>query len=88
MLEEIVRHHQANISGILHLNNIDGTEDDIIWEEEAANDGDSDRDLIYPDQSGTTPIRTRSYVPSSMRKALMRISCLAEKFHQTQMALV
>ena len=26
-----------------------GTEDDIIWEEEAANDGDSDEDLLYPD---------------------------------------
>ena len=28
---------------------MDGTEDDIIWEEEAANDNDSDRDLLYPD---------------------------------------
>ena len=34
-------------------NNMDGTEDDIIWEEEAANVGDSDVnsdvDLLYPD---------------------------------------
>ena len=34
-------------------NNMDGIEDDIIWEEEAANDGDSDvdsnRDLLYTD---------------------------------------
>ena len=30
-------------------NNMDGTEDDIIWEEAAANDGDSDGDLLYPD---------------------------------------
>ena len=30
-------------------NNMDGTEDDIIWEEEAANDGDSDGYLLYPD---------------------------------------
>ena len=30
-------------------NNIDGTEDDDIWEEEAVNDGDSDGDLLYPD---------------------------------------
>jgi len=28
---------------------MDGTEDDIIWEEEAANDGDSDGDLLYSD---------------------------------------
>ena len=28
-------------------NNMDGIEDDIIWEEEAAND--SDGDLLYPD---------------------------------------
>ena len=28
---------------------MDGTDDDIIWEEEAANDGDSDGDLLYPD---------------------------------------
>ena len=28
---------------------MDGTEDDIIWEEEAANDGDSNGDLLYPD---------------------------------------
>ena len=26
-----------------------GTEDNIIWEEEAANGGDSDVDLLYPD---------------------------------------
>ena len=32
-------------------NDMDGSEDDIIWEEEAANDGDSDRDrdFLYPD---------------------------------------
>ena len=30
-------------------NNMDGTEDNIIWEEEAANDGDSDGDLLYHD---------------------------------------
>ena len=34
-------------------NSMYGTEDDIIWEEEAANDGDSDVDsdgkLLYPD---------------------------------------
>ena len=30
-------------------NNMDGTEANIIWEEEAANDGDSDGDLLYPD---------------------------------------
>ena len=32
---------------------MDGTEDDIIWEEEAANDGDSDMDsdgdFLHPD---------------------------------------
>ena len=28
---------------------MDGTEDDDIWEDEAANDVDSDRDLLYPD---------------------------------------
>ena len=32
---------------------MDGTEDDTIWEEEAANDGESDvdseGDLLYPD---------------------------------------
>ena len=36
-------------------NNMDGTEDDTIWEEEAANDGysnvDSDEHLLYPDCS-------------------------------------
>ena len=30
-------------------NNMDSTENDIIWEEEAANYGDSDGDLLYPD---------------------------------------
>ena len=30
-------------------NNMDGTEDDMIWEEAAASDGDSDVDLLYPD---------------------------------------
>ena len=30
-------------------NNMDGTEDDIIWEEKAANDGDSDEVLLDPD---------------------------------------
>ena len=30
-------------------NNMDGTEDDIILEEEAANDMYSDVDLLYPD---------------------------------------
>ena len=28
---------------------MDGTEDDIIWEEEAANEGDGDLDLLHPD---------------------------------------
>ena len=28
---------------------MDSTEDDIIWEEEATNDGDSDGDLLDPD---------------------------------------
>ena len=28
---------------------MDGTEANIIWEEEAANDGDSDGDLFYPE---------------------------------------
>ena len=31
--------------------NMDGAEDNIIWEEEAANDHDSDRDLFYPDSN-------------------------------------
>ena len=62
-------------------NNMDGTEDDIIWEEEVANDGDSDGTC-------STLIWTRSYMPSSTRKALMRISSsLAERFHKTQRAL-
>ena len=30
------------------FNDMDGTEDDITWEEVAANDGDSDGDLLYP----------------------------------------
>ena len=28
---------------------MDGTEDDILWEEKAANDSDSDMDLLHPD---------------------------------------
>ena len=28
---------------------MDGTEDNNIWEEEAANDGDSDVDSLYPE---------------------------------------
>ena len=66
---------------------MDGTEDDIIWEEEAANDGHSDMesngDLLYPDLDK----EVRAVFEES-RKALTRISSgLAEKLHQTQTAL-
>ena len=49
---DTVGHHQASISEMLHLQQHGRhrlTEDDIIWKEEAANDGDSCGVLLYPD---------------------------------------
>ena len=46
---DTVGDHQASISEMLHSQQHGGTGDDIIWEEEAANDGDSDEDMLYPD---------------------------------------
>ena len=62
-------------------NNMDDTEDDIIWEEEL-------QMMVTATGSCSTLIRTKSYMPSSTRKALTRITLdLAEKLHQTQTAL-
>ena len=56
---------------------MDGTEDDIIWDEEAASDGDSDvdsdGDMLYPDSDEESS--TRIFLG------------LTEKLHQTQTVL-
>ena len=59
------------------ISNMDGTEDNIIWEEEAANDHDSERDLFYPDSN--KELRT-VFIKESINECFLG---LAVNLHQT-----